>query len=462
MNIRSSNTFRKVMYFKFFMVICIWGLVPILIPKDWIPFLGLSLYDWQVIWLRIWGIIVLLDTFVYVYIFKNPNNKLTKYLLVFSILDNAGIGIILIILTFIFKLPWGIWINIPFQLFFGYWFYRFLKAGKFKNDKIVTKKSLKKLALFSVVLILISIFPVLFIKTTISQFDKLSNEISYEEVPKYLVYSTVVSYDKKYFAHDRYGVNPVSMIGKGLYILFHSPNDFGLSYLTANKILDNNNDKSISQVRTLKTVLGAWYLEMKLTREQVLYIFLKESSYAKSIKDIDQAANSYYGKKLTELNLSESILLVSTIDNNKYSDYKYRSQEILEKLKSEHYISVNKQYPNQDQADLEYTLWRFEMEFLNPSTTKPYTSQEMTKAAKLVESLPEVKNYLIQGHAHVSPMCSYESTKGECFGDDDYIVVKLGDDSGPIFATIEWYYVDRKSFAVYKDGPDYNDFVRVK
>lgn len=136
-DILDSPVFRKVMYFKFFMVICIWGLVPLLIPKDIIPFLGLNLSDFQIELLRIWGAIVLLDTFVYLYIFKKPHKQLTKYLLLFSILDNAGIGICLLILTLIFKLPWGVWINIPFQLFFGFWFLRFYKEGEFENSNTV-------------------------------------------------------------------------------------------------------------------------------------------------------------------------------------------------------------------------------------------------------------------------------------------------------------------------------------
>jgi hypothetical protein len=113
------------------MVIFIWSFVPLLIPAHLLPFLGLYLNSQQIIFLRIWGIIVLLDTFIYIYIFKNPHTKLTKYLFLFSVADNGGIGLILLLLTFVFHLPWGVWINIPFQLFFGYWFWIFYKKGEF-------------------------------------------------------------------------------------------------------------------------------------------------------------------------------------------------------------------------------------------------------------------------------------------------------------------------------------------
>jgi len=132
MNIRNSSTFNYVMYFKFFMVVFIWGLIPLLIPEELISIFGFQLNGWQLTLFRTWGVIVLLDTFLYVYIFRHRHNWLTKNLLIFSIIDNAGIGLGLLILTLLFSLPWGVWINIPFQLFFGYWFWKFYKAGEFR------------------------------------------------------------------------------------------------------------------------------------------------------------------------------------------------------------------------------------------------------------------------------------------------------------------------------------------
>jgi hypothetical protein len=131
MDILDSQTFKRVMYFKFFMVIVVWGLIPLLIPENLLPPFGLYLTSFQIMLLRIWGVIVLLDFFLYVYIFKNRHKKLSKYLILFGVLDNGGVGLILLVLTFIYNYSWGIWANIPFQLFFGYWFLRFYREGKF-------------------------------------------------------------------------------------------------------------------------------------------------------------------------------------------------------------------------------------------------------------------------------------------------------------------------------------------
>lgn len=131
MNILDSQSFKRVMFFKFFMVIFVWGLLPLLIPTNLIPLLGLQLTTSQIQLMRIWGVIVLLDFFLYYYIFKNPHTRLSKYFILFAVLDNGGLGLLLLILTPFLHFPWGIWINIPFQLFFGYWFLKFYKQGKF-------------------------------------------------------------------------------------------------------------------------------------------------------------------------------------------------------------------------------------------------------------------------------------------------------------------------------------------
>ncbi|MFA9289206.1 MAG: hypothetical protein ACEQSA_05000 [Weeksellaceae bacterium] len=130
MNILDTKLFKHIMSFKFFMVIVIWGLIPLLLPKQYIPLLGFDFSDFQIMLMRIWGIIVLLDTFIYIYIYRYPHRKLSKYLMLFAVLDNGGLGIVLLALTPIFQFPWGVWINIPFQLFFGYWFWRFYQASK--------------------------------------------------------------------------------------------------------------------------------------------------------------------------------------------------------------------------------------------------------------------------------------------------------------------------------------------
>lgn len=128
MNILDTKTFKKVMTFKLFMVIFVWGLTPLLLPKDLFPVFGLYPNNFQLMLFRIWGIVVLLDSLFYIYVFKKPHTKFAKYFFLFGIFDNAGVGLIVLVLTPILNLPWGIWINVPFQMLFGYWFWKFWQS----------------------------------------------------------------------------------------------------------------------------------------------------------------------------------------------------------------------------------------------------------------------------------------------------------------------------------------------
>ncbi len=118
------------MYFKLFMVIAVWGLVPLLIPVSWLPFLGLQAIGKHIIFLRLWGLVVLSDFFTYWTIYKRPRTKLAGYLMLFAVLDNGGVGVILLAVALVRGLPWGVWANIPFQLFFGWWFLKFYRQNR--------------------------------------------------------------------------------------------------------------------------------------------------------------------------------------------------------------------------------------------------------------------------------------------------------------------------------------------
>lgn len=154
MNILESQTFKRVLFFKFLMLILApsWLSLLLLIPVVSAA-VGLNVTDSQLAFL--WGIIYIVNFLVHAYIFKFSHRQLSKNLLLFSALDNVGIGLVGLFFiftgstnhletlfsylackgcvtpTFILYWPWEIWITAAISLFFGYWFWRFYKEGKF-------------------------------------------------------------------------------------------------------------------------------------------------------------------------------------------------------------------------------------------------------------------------------------------------------------------------------------------
>jgi hypothetical protein len=125
-----SPAFKAIMYAKFFMVVVIWGLLPLLVPVRLLPFFGLQAVAPHIVLLRVWGAIVLCDFFAYWYIYKRPLSRLAGYLMLFAVFDNGGLGAALLAVTVLWGMPWGVWANIPFQLFFGWCFLIFYRAHR--------------------------------------------------------------------------------------------------------------------------------------------------------------------------------------------------------------------------------------------------------------------------------------------------------------------------------------------
>lgn len=314
------------------------------------------------------------------------------------------------------------------------------------------------LKIFLALAIVVTVLIVWFISSTIIQFKKISDTTLFEKVPKGLYQAMVVTYDKKYYQHNRFGDTWPAMVRKGIYDLFYDRDDFGISYFAANKLLVNNAYKAPKPIILSRAVLGAWYLEMRLTREQVLYLFLRESTYAKEVEGADAATSSYFGKRLEELNLSESIVIVATADNN--LNYRDKAYQILDLLHSEKYIT-DEEYTKTKRGDLPSAIFKFEYGFLNPPKGRPVSEAEMKEAYSAIETLPQIRKYLVKGGSHLSVMCPTSTNDGCYYENSDLLRVKLGYE-GPIFATIDWYYYDRQTGAVYTDKLGGDGLVKLK
>ena len=126
--ILDTPLFRRILYFKLCMVVFVWGLPLLLLPASAFAFLGIDLAVYNISLIRLWGLVVILNTFYYTYILRHPRAPLSKFLIIIAVCDNGGLGIFLLLKLLFTGLPWGVAISIPFQLFFGYWFYRFMKG----------------------------------------------------------------------------------------------------------------------------------------------------------------------------------------------------------------------------------------------------------------------------------------------------------------------------------------------
>ena len=161
----------------------------------------------------------------------------------------------------------------------------------------------------------------------------------YDEIPGFLIEGVVAMEDTKFFEHN--GVNPDAILRAIVKDIKAGRFVEGGSTLTQqlikNKVLTN--EKKLA--RKIKEAILALKIEEALTKEEILERYLNEISYGNNYFGVKTAANGYFHKKLSELTLKESAILVGLPNAPSYYNplrhYKRalnRANNVLYRMKS--------------------------------------------------------------------------------------------------------------------------------
>lgn len=263
----------------------------------------------------------------------------------------------------------------PFRLI--YWILRFLWKLWQKRPKMKakTKKEFRKKLGFVMLMILVfgflaSTITVAWISKDLPDPDRLTDRIvnqstkifdrtgehvlyevyaeqkrtlvNLEDIPQNLINGVIATEDSKFYEHK--GIRISSFVRAIFYGVFTNKQIGGTSTLTQqlvkNAIL--NNERTF--LRKLKEVIISIRLEQKYSKEQILKIYFNEIPYGSTNYGVQSAAQSYFGKNVSDLNLQECATLAGlpkapTSYLNNSEALKQRRNFVLRRMFEEGYIS---------------------------------------------------------------------------------------------------------------------------
>ncbi|MBI5221950.1 MAG: PBP1A family penicillin-binding protein, partial [Candidatus Magasanikbacteria bacterium] len=158
----------------------------------------------------------------------------------------------------------------------------------------------------------------------------------------YLINGVIATEDTEFFQHK--GVRPLSILRALVYGVFTNKRIGGTSTLTQqlvkNAILTN--ERKIS--RKIKEIILSIRLEQKYTKEQILKIYFNEIPYGSTNYGVESAAQSYFGKHVSDVTLAEAAALAGlpkapSFYLNDLSKLKDRRDFVLERMVAEGYLS---------------------------------------------------------------------------------------------------------------------------
>lgn len=166
--------------------------------------------------------------------------------------------------------------------------------------------------------------------------------VELSQIPQYLINGVIATEDTEFFQHK--GVRPLSIIRAIIYGVFTNKRIGGTSTLTQQLVKNAvlTNERKIT--RKIKEIILSIRLEQKYTKEQILKIYFNEIPYGSTNYGVESAAQSYFGKHVSDVTLAEAATLAGlpkapSLYLNDPEKLKNRRDFVLERMVAEGYLS---------------------------------------------------------------------------------------------------------------------------
>lgn len=183
------------------------------------------------------------------------------------------------------------------------------------------------------------------------------NPVDLSQVPTYLRQATISIEDKDFYKHS--GFDPKSWLRIPYYFITQHQLSGGSTLtqqLVKNVLLTS--EKTIT--RKIKEFILALEIERKYSKDQILQMYLNEAPYGGTAWGVQAAAQVYFDKDVSELNLAESALLAGLTQRPSYYSpynsigdkvYIGRTKAVLRRMREDGYISKDLETEAGNQVD---------------------------------------------------------------------------------------------------------------
>lgn len=191
------------------------------------------------------------------------------------------------------------------------------------------------------------------------------------DIPEVVKESTIAIEDKDFYKHG--GFDIMGILRSFYRLIIYRRVEGGGSTLTQQLVKNALLTSDISLVRKIKELILAIQVERAYTKDQILEMYLNEIPYGGTAYGVEAAANLYFGKKASELNLAEASLLAGLPQSpSRYSPYgsqpelsKVRQKEVLRRMVEDGYIS-KEEAERAENEELTYRTRQNELGFKAP------------------------------------------------------------------------------------------------
>lgn len=174
--------------------------------------------------------------------------------------------------------------------------------------------------------------------------DKNRTLLPFDQIPQHIKNASIAIEDKDFYKHK--GFDILGVIRASMAIAFKQELQGG-STITQQLVKTAFLTPERNLTRKIKELYLAYQVESNFNKNQILEMYLNEVPYGGTAYGIEAASQTYFGKKVTELNLAESALIAGLPQSpTTYSPFgnnpklaKQRQIEVLRRMLEEKFIS---------------------------------------------------------------------------------------------------------------------------
>src|SRR3990167_7051849 len=178
--------------------------------------------------------------------------------------------------------------------------------------------------------------------------DQRRTPVKIEDVPLFLRQATISIEDKNFYKHQ--GFDPTGIF-RAVYNIIAKRNIQGGSTLTQQLVKNVLLSPERTLFRKLKEFILAIEIERKYSKDEILQMYLNEAPYGGTAWGGGAAAEVYFGKKVKDLTLVESVILAGLPQRPSfYSPYSSdpkayvgRAGEVLRRMREDEYITLDQE-----------------------------------------------------------------------------------------------------------------------
>ena len=153
--------------------------------------------------------------------------------------------------------------------------------------------------------------------------------VDYDKIPKYMEQALVAIEDKRFYEHK--GVDWYRTAGAFVEMFARMEGSYGGSTITQQLIKNLTGEDEVTIQRKLTEIFSALDLEKRYDKEDIVLYYLNAVYFGESCYGVQAAAQTYFGKDVSELSLAECASIVGITNKPTLYDPFYNQQKNKER-----------------------------------------------------------------------------------------------------------------------------------